>query len=206
MIYELRTFDVRPHAVSEVERHLETMLVAHRSISSLVGSFHTEIGPLNQVVQLFRFDSDEERDRSKVDSTAEIRDLVVDERSDVFAPFAISPNIEAGSPGPFYEIRTYRYADGDLPKIVGAWAAALPGRLELSPLVFVGSSEVGAINKLLHIWPYRSLDERWELRARIREAGLWPPLAVARKRGLPSYDLLHMENKIVVPSAYSPLQ
>jgi hypothetical protein len=206
MIYELRTIDVRPHAVPEVERHLETTLAMHEGSSSLVGSFHTEIGPLNQIVQLSRFDSDEERERNQFDSTAEIGDLVVDERSDVFVPFAISPNIEAGSPGPFYEIRTYRYAPGDLPKIVGAWEAALPGRLELSPLVFVGSSEAGAINKLLHIWPYRSLDERWELRKRIREAGLWPPLAVARKRGLPSYDLLHMENKIVVPSAYSPLQ
>jgi hypothetical protein len=198
MLYEVRTYDVRPNAVAEVELRLATALESRGRLVDLVGSFHTEIGPLNQIVQILRHAGAAKREQAPAD--------VVDARSDVFVPFDVSPEIVPGAPGPFYEIRIYEYADGDLPKIVAAWEAALPGRLGHSPLVFVGSSETGGGNKLLHVWPYRSLDERWAVRARIREAGVWPPLAVARKRGLPEYELLRMENKIVLPSAYSPLQ
>jgi hypothetical protein len=208
MFYDVRTLDLRPHSVPEVERRLAAALEERRILSTLAACFHTEIGPLNQIVQIWEYEDLAERERHLADDTAASGsgEFVIAERSEVFVPFAISPRITPGAPGPFFEIRTYTYADGDLPKIVTAWEAALPERLALGPLVVVGSSERGGVNKLLHIWPYRSLDERWELRRRIREAGAWPPLAVARKRGLAEYTLLHMENKIALPSVYSPLQ
>jgi hypothetical protein len=207
MIYDVRTYDLRPHSVAEVEKRLGEAYERRTGGPELAASFHTEIGPLNQIVQIRPHASLEERASAEAASWfPDVGEFVVGERSQLFVPFAISPELRPGTVGPFFEVRTYRYADGDLPKIVAAWEVALPGRLEWGPMVGVWHSEGEGVNTLMHIWPYASLDARWELRAKIREAELWPPMAVARRHGLPGYKLLHMENKIVVPSAFSPLQ
>src|SRR5258708_2239813 len=78
--------------------------------------------------------------------------------------------------GNVYEIRTYTYAPGDIPKVLEAWAKAVPAREELSPLAACWTSELGGLNKFLPTWGDKGLGER----ARIREeapnpAGEWPP-------------------------------
>jgi thiol-disulfide isomerase/thioredoxin len=68
------------------------------------------------------------------------------------------------------------------------------------------AKELGGLNKFVHIWPYKSLDERWATRMKSRETGDWPPSAAAKKAGLPAYRLAMQENKIVMPAAFSPIQ
>jgi len=119
-------------------------------------------------------------------------------------PFPMSPTLKPGKMGPFFEMRTYTLPPGDLPKIAQAWEKALPERLKLGPLCSVWYSELGGINKFMHIWPYPSLDARAEIRGKAQAAGVWPPSA--QKHGTPPYHLLHQENKILVPAAFSPLQ
>ena len=84
--------------------------------------------------------------------------------------------------------------------------AALPHRLKLGPATAIWYSELGGLNKFVHIWPYKSLDERWVKRMKSRETGDWPPSAAAKKAGLPAYRLAIQENKIVMPAAFSPIQ
>ena len=81
---------------------------------------------------------------------------------------------------------------------------AVPERVKVSPLCAAWYSELGGLNKFVHIWPYPTLDARNEVRAKTHASGVWPPNAA--KLGLPGYDLVHQENKIVMPSAFSPLQ
>lgn len=212
MIYEVTTLDVLPHTVAEVEARLEATYPRRSAISALAGSFHTEIGPLNRIVQIWPYEDIETRDRAVAtlgaDGTweADIAEFVVRRHSETFQSFACSPDVVHGSFGPWYEMRFYRHAAGDLKHIVAAWQAALPARLEVSPLISVSHSLAEGSDRLLHIWPYRTLDSRQDIRRAIRADGIWPPLAVARKRGMPTYDLLQMENMIVVPARFSPLQ
>jgi hypothetical protein len=56
----------------------------------------------------------------------------------------------------------------------------------------------------MHIWAYPSLDARNETRKKAQATGVWPPSA--QKAGTPPYSLVQQENKIVMPSAFSPLQ
>jgi hypothetical protein len=200
MTYHVTTYDVEPHAVPEAERRLAVACASGIADGVLAASFHTEIGPLNQVIQIWA-------DAGPAAAADEaIEDLVVARQSDEFVPFTVSPRIVPGSFGPFFEVRRYSYVAGDLPKIVAAWEAALPTRLALGPLVLVASSDGPGANDLLHIWPYRTLDERWQLRTSARETGLWPPYAAARTLGLEPFEFIRMENKIIVPAAFSPLQ
>ena len=70
----------------------------------------------------------------------------------------------------------------------------------------VGYSELGGLNKWLHIWPYASIDQRNATRDKARDAGIWPPAAVAAKAGAKSIPYIAQENKIVMPASFSPLQ
>jgi len=69
----------------------------------------------------------------------------------------------------------------------------------MSPVVLAGHVEHGEANRVIHIWAYKSLDERAAIRNQARELGVWPPPGV-------SDTLLTMANKIMMPSAFSPVQ
>jgi len=210
MIYEVRTYDLKPHAVPEFEKRFGEAYEKRRKHSELAAFWHTEIGPLNQVIHVWPYQDLMERDRIRADAQKDgswppkTGEFILAQRSDIMIPFPMSPELKPGKLGPFFEMRTYTLPPGDLPKIAQAWEKALPERLKLGPLCSVWYSELGGINKFMHIWPYPSLDARAEIRGKAQAAGVWPPSA--QKHGTPPYHLLHQENKILVPAAFSPLQ
>ena len=53
MIYEVRTYTLKPGSVAKFEENFATAL-PHREKYSKLGAFwHTEIGPLNQVIHVW---------------------------------------------------------------------------------------------------------------------------------------------------------
>ena len=114
--------------------------------------------------------------------------------------------IQPGKQGPFFEIRTYHFAGGELPIIKKNWESAIEVRLQFGPVVAVWSCELGKVNTFQHIWPYNTLDQREEIRKKAQATGLWPAGKKAVKEGGRDYNLVAQENKIVMPSSFSPLQ
>ena len=99
--------------------------------------------------------------------------------------------------GNIYEMRVYTYKPGSMPEVINRWAAAIPHREEYSPLAAAMSSEIGGLNKWIHIWPYKDLNERSEVRAEAIKNPNWPP---------PTREfLVKQENKLMVPSSFSPM-
>ena len=45
MIYEVRTYDLLPHSLPEVEKRFGEAYEKRKAISPLAAFFHTEIGP-----------------------------------------------------------------------------------------------------------------------------------------------------------------
>lgn len=102
-----------------------------------------------------------------------------------------------------YEMRTYRLR-------VGAVAAYLKLVLEegitvqtshLGQLVGYFFTEIGPLNEIVHIWAYADLNDRAARRAKLAADPRWQEF-------LPRLQALieTMESKILVPSAFSPLQ
>jgi hypothetical protein len=58
-------------------------------------------------------------------------------------------------------------------------------------------SQIGGLNRYVHIWPYQDLNERARLRAKSFEDPDWPPQT--------QQWLVRQENKILLPAACSPL-
>ncbi len=96
-------------------------------------------------------------------------------------------------------MRIYTFKPGTLPEIVKSWQESLPERGKLSPLSVVGNVDLGEVNRFIQIWPYGSLDQRAAVRAEAVKKGVWPPAGIAER-------LLTQANKIMMPSAFSPMQ
>lgn len=212
MIYELRTYNLKPKSLPEVERRFAERYEKRKKHSPLAAFWHTEIGPLNQIVHVWPYRDLAERERIRAEAVKDgswppsIGEFVLAMHSDIMTPFPFSPELKPAKVGPFFEMRTYTYKTGELPKIMKIWEEAMPARLAYGPVTALWYSELGALNKFVHIWPYRSLQERTEIREKTRAAGIWPPSEIAEKRTGSSYQLLGMENKILMPASFSPLQ
>jgi hypothetical protein len=203
MIYELRTTRVRSGGLPEFERKLESVLPTRQRHAKLAGCWHTEIGPLLQVVELWLFeDQRHHAEATEAMSRAggwppadgELARGVEVELLEA-TPFMRPLDGSRQELGPFYELRTYQTKTGMVPRMIERWAPMIPAREELSPLVGAWHSDLG---RWFHLWPYRDLAERSRVRAEAVERGVWPPDTSAL--------LVTQENKIMLPTSFSPLQ
>ncbi len=97
--------------------------------------------------------------------------------------------------GPYYEMRIYTLANGaQFPKLQALWEKGLPERAKISPLCAAWHSELGVLNQFIHIWPYKSVDERNATRDKAKATGMWPPSA-ARQEDRPARLRNHQAGK-----------
>ena len=212
MIYEVRTYDLKPRSLPEVEKRFGEAYEYRKKLSPLAAFWHTEIGPLNQIIHVWPYKDLEERMRIRAEAVKsgnwppKTGEFILRQQSDIMIPFDISPEIKPGKQGPYFEMRTYQFPPGQLPTLIKCWENAIDVRLKFGPVTALWYSELGSLSKFIHIWPYKSLDERNETREKSHATGMWPPTAKAAKDGIKGYDLVAQENKILMPSAFSPLQ
>ena len=94
------------------------------------------------------------------------------------------------------EMRTYQLKPRALPEVLKRYNEALPARVKLSPLAGLWHTDVGALNRIIHVWPYADLAERTHIRAEAAKIPGWPPKLA---------ELIeHMETKILIPAPFSP--
>jgi hypothetical protein len=205
MIYEFRTYTLKPRSLAEVEKRYAAAYEYRKKYSPLTAFWHTEIGPLNEIIHVWGYKDLAERARIRAEAAKDpnwppkIREFVVDQDVEVLTPFPFVPDITPAKLGPIFEIRRYSLTPGSLPGVMQRWESALPARIKLSPLVLAGGVEFGGANRFVHIWAYQSMDQRLAIREQARKAGIWPPPGGGD-------ELLAQSSKIVMPSAFSPLQ
>jgi len=205
MIYEIRTYGITPGSLAEVEKRFGEGYEHRKKYSELTAFWHTEIGPLNEIVHVWGYRDLAERARIRGEAAKDpnwppkIREFIRTMRSEIVTPFSFVPEVRPGRVGPIFELRYYTLKPGTLPDVASGWEAKLPERMKLSPVVLAGGVEFGQANGFVHIWAYSSLDQRAQVRDEARKKGVWPP------PGGPD-RLLTQENKILLPAAFSPLQ
>ena len=209
MIYEVRTYTLRAGAVPEFEERYEKRLPQRLKHSKLGAFWHTEFGPLNQVVHVYPYDDLNQRASVRAALAQDpVRaaqmgpgDLIVAQESEIMnpAPFMHALGSRDYGTGNVYEMRTYTYAPGDIPKVLEAWAKVIESRERLSPLAACWTSELGGLNKFVHTWVYKDLAERERVRAASRAPGSgWPAQSGVRP--------VRQENKLLIPASFSPVR
>jgi hypothetical protein len=205
MIIEMRTYTLQPGTLAEVEKRFGESLPVREKHSKLAAFWHSEIGPLNQIIHVWAYESFEHRADVRAAATKDegwpppIREFVVAQQSEVFLPAPFSPPLTQRDIGPLFEIRQYTLTPGSIPGLIGRWSEKIEGRTKFSPLVAGMYSEFGALNKWVHIWAYRDANERFSVRAAASATGAWP----ARN---PPGVVVKQENALVMPSSFSPIR
>ncbi|HZT05846.1 MAG TPA: NIPSNAP family protein [Chloroflexota bacterium] len=206
MIFEIRTYNLRPGAVAEYESRFGAAYPSREGYSRLYGFWHTEIGPLNQVVHIWPYESLQHRADVRAAAAKDPSgkwppppgDLILSQESDILVPISTMAPLEgAQALGTVYELRMYTYPAGEVAKVGRTFAEKYEARNALYPVAGIWTSDLGNLNRLYQLFPYKSWAHREEVRAEARTKGIWPPEAEAR----PITQLVrHM-----APAAFSPL-
>ena len=172
---------------------------------TLLACWRADIGPPGDVVLLHAYaDLDGlNHDRDTVAQSPErygLGDALLGASTVAYRPFPFMDPVAAGEVGPFFEVRTYRLRVGAAPSVIETWRRSLPARSELSKPLLVMVSTDGDGPSMVHVWPYRSLDERHRIRQRAIETGVWPP-----KGGSPDTIVTQL-SEIFLPAPFSPVR
>jgi hypothetical protein len=212
MIYELRTYTVKPGALGDMVKAASTVSrdIRKDDYGKLEGYWMTEIGPLNQVMHLWSYGSFDERAKLRGELannprwTGEyiplIRFLML--RQDIRLLNAVRAPVAPASTGNIYEFRNYRTKTaGVVKQWLEIFTAALPAREKYSRIVGLWQTEAGQPNEVCHIWAYRSLDARAEARASALKDPAWQEFL-----GKSAPLLEEMHSTIMLPAPHSPLK
>jgi hypothetical protein len=172
--------------------------------ANLLACWYSDIGAVNQILLV----------RNAADATATldarnaslnaanplgIGQYVTGMSMDTYVSFDFVAPMRPGEFGPCYEVRTYVLKPDGLAPTIEAWRKAVPGRVKLSPLLAAMTSVTGAVVRFMHIWGYKTLDERARLRDKAVADGVWPP------PGGPGH-LASQQVDIYLPAPFSPLR
>ena len=202
--YEFTRLTLRPGSVPAALPAIERALASGDTGTRLLAVLVSEIGVLNEILIVHALDGAAalvaSRDaRQRGADCFGAADTAIETSTATFASFPFVPPMTPGRFGPVFELREYTIRSAGLPKALAAWEAALPARLALSPLLTVAYALDGVQPRMVHLWPYASLDERARIRAEAIAKGGWPP------KGGADY-LVRMRSSIYLPAPFSPLQ
>ena len=175
MLYDLTILSLLPNTLGAVLPLLPKTFENFSSTGEALGCFACEFGVLNRFAFVTAYDSVQKlaAERARLMETEDpygIAPYLAGVNSTACTPFSFMQPIEAGEHGPFYEIRTYTLAPNGIAETSDAWSKIVQRRNEMSKLLMVmGSIEEGP-QKMVHIWPYKSIEDRMKARA---QASWW---------------------------------
>ena len=203
MIYEVRTYDMKPGTVADFENAFGESLPHREKYSPLAAFWHTDIGPLNQVIHVWPYENLEERNRIRTEAAKDAHwppasgGSIINQNSEIWSPADFMRPMGGGQKlGGIYEMRIYTYEPGSMPELLRKWGEAIPDREKVSPLAAGMYTEFGNLNRWCHVWPYKDLDDRERARKEASKLSNWPSGAPGR---------IKQENKILVPAEFSPM-
>jgi L-rhamnose mutarotase len=97
MIYEMRTYTLKPGSIEEFEKRFAEALPYREKYSKLAAFWHTEIGPLNQVIHVWAYQDLNERMRVRAEARQDphwppqVRDLIQSQETKILIPAEFSP-------------------------------------------------------------------------------------------------------------------
>lgn len=198
--YDVTTITFRAGKQPEVIAALKESV---SSFSGLRACWFSEIGPLNQSLIISK--SEESGDFTsrlreiRAANPFGIGELIVGMTMDTFVSFDFIAPLAASDVGPLFEVRTYGVKPGGISPTIELWRKAVPERVKLSPLIAAMYSVSGPVTQFMHVWPYKSFEERARLRAKAIAEGIWPPPGGA-------VYFATQQNAIYLAAPYSPIR
>ena len=199
--YDVTIAAVRPGTHPQALAVLEKTLAGD---SDLLACWYSDIGALNRILIIRKSaDADAALENRFAALSAKspfgVGEFVTELSLDTYVPFDFMPPLRPGTFGPCYEVRSYILKPNGLAPTIELWRKAVPARARVSPLLAAMVAVTGAAIRFMHVWPYKTYDERARLREKAVADGVWPP------PGGPGH-LISQQADIYLPAAFSPLR
>jgi hypothetical protein len=208
MIYEMRVHAIRPGTGPIYEALFAEMYRARKRYSPLCGMWHSDIGALDEVIELWTYD--DLQHRFDVQAAAgndphcawppQSSDFVVSRKVEILEPIANSPDLAVPRElGAIYELRLTTYEVDVIDKVAAGFSASLAGRAAIYPMVGIFTATLGHLHHLYQIYPFKNWNHRAEVRSEFYKTGVWPP---------PHDSVPHPLTEVVrymIPAQISPL-
>ena len=199
--YDVMIATVRPGT------HPQALAVLEKTLAGdpgLLACWYSEIGALNRILIIRKsVDADAAIQKRfaalRAESPFGIGEFITALSLDTYVSFDFMPPLQPGTFGPCYEVRSYVLKPDGLTPTIELWRKAVPARAHVSPLLAAMVAVTGAAIRFMHVWPYKTYDERARLRERAVADGVWPP------PGGPG-NLISQQADIYLPAAFSPLR
>ncbi|KAN0024381.1 hypothetical protein ACTFIV_008787 [Dictyostelium citrinum] len=196
-VYELKTYNILPN---NIPSFFELLGDKDSNTSNRLGVWVTEMGSSNQVISLVEHESLDDRKMSEWNTKFQSKagKLIEKQESLILREFPWAPfqkiSQEKSDENKVWELRTYQSKPGKL----GQWAIDFTNgfteRKKISEPVGVFYSEFGALNTIVHLWPYKSFEDRFKIRDLALKNPVWVE-TVAKTTA----NLVSMESKTIIP-------
>ncbi len=206
MLYELRTYNLKPNSVPEAEKRFADAIPTRVKYSQLVGFWHTEIGPLNQIVHLWAYEDLQQRADARSAAIKDpsgkwppaVYDLIETMESDILLPSPVNDSLDGPREwGNLYELRMYTFPSGTVRSVMDQFSSQVDRRRELYPLGGFFCSDLGQLNRFYQLWPYKDWAHRDEIRSQYIGTDIWPAHTDVKA--------VHQLVRHMVPAPFSPL-
>jgi hypothetical protein len=211
MIYEFRTYTTVPGKAPLLAKYSAEIgrPIRGDDHGKLEGYWLTEIGPLNQVMHLWSYEDMNHRAAVKAklgtneawrtEYLTKAGPLIV--RQDTRLMIATKPLAAPETEGNIYEYRYYRCKVGKTKPFADALTAAMVARERHSKNVCIWVTDTGQPNEVSHLWAYKDLNHRAQVRAAASADPDWQEFL---KGGADRIEEMH--SSILVPWNHSPLK
>lgn len=175
VVYELQIHDVKPDGVQPYLKGYENychLLQSKASDCELIGSWQVVIGDQDQYLHIWRFKQGWRSAHSSINLCNTDDDLVKLQRDEskylrarqnqYMLPFSFWGNPEPKHHGGMYEIRSYVLKPGTMIEWGNNWARGITFRRANAVAGFF--SQIGQLYMVHHIWTYKDLQARKEIR------------------------------------------
>ena len=203
MIYSVCSIEVPPGKVNDALASLGEAVKAGHIGGDLRACWYSEIGRLNRILAISAHPSGEalaaaQQAALTSDNAYGVASIATHITLDAYAAFPDFHVLTPGNVGPVFEVRQYQLRKAGLAPTLELWRKVIPARSKLSPLATAMYAINGLVPRFMHIWPYRTLDDRMRIREDAVKQGVWPPPG-----GIAHIEA--MQSEIFLPAAFSPV-
>eukprot|EP01132_Coremiostelium_polycephalum_P005155 gene5155-6416_t len=206
-VYELRTYSFHPEHYPSFLSLLKDNIHLRTKHSPLSACWTSELGGMNQAVFLWPYDSLDQRAdvREKLAADTEwngflskLRPMLQKQENVILREFPWAPLEELSESklkeNKVWELRTYTAQPGKTNKWAEEFRKGFDERKKFSAPVGVFYSEIGPLNAIVHLWPYKTFTERTNIRNTCLENPIWVQTV---QNTMTVID--KMENKTLIP-------
>ncbi|XP_028397175.1 protein NipSnap homolog 3B-like [Dendronephthya gigantea] len=210
--YEYRTYTIKPKHFNQFIQLTNEHIHLRTAHSKLLGYWVSEYGGLNEVNHIWQYDNHGHRTAVRAALASDenwlssyiTKALSMIEKQDnaILYPFSWynvveKPILEQG----VYEMRQHTVLPSKLAQFSHRFQQGVEDRNKYSQLIGIWYSEFGELNRVYHLWHYRTPDERMKIRETAEKDEMWSETIRDCKLFLSS-----MSSKLLVPTKFSPLK